>query len=78
MKRKQITLKGWANNLSPDFGKNFDTLKTILLSDGFKELNTVFHNLSGKNATEKITVKAWYWRGEWSDATKESYAVFYK
>lgn len=87
MKTKQITLKGWANNsdlmcsensTNSKFLAQFLPLQDELLEKGFKRLNLAFDNLRGKNATEKVIIKGWYWRGAWSDPSKETYAVFYK
>ena len=27
---------------------------------------------------DKLTIKAWYWRGEWSQPTKEVFRMYYK
>lgn len=45
---------------------------------GFKQLNTAFDTLRGKDATEKIVIKGRFWRGSWADPTLETVAVFYK
>ena len=76
MKTTQITLKGWANN--EYFMAQFNWLEGELITNGFKRINTAFETLRGKNATEKIVVKGWYWRRSWSDKSKEVYAIFYK
>ena len=87
MKITSKTLKGYANNSDLLFSENskndtfltqLNTLKKELLKKGFKELNTAFDTLKGKNANEKIIVKAWYWNGSWSDPKKQQYTVFYK
>lgn len=87
MKIKTITLKGWANNSDLLFSKNvknktflnqFNELKKELLKKGFKELNITFDTLRGKNASEKIVVKGWYWLGSWNDPKKQTYSVFFK
>lgn len=87
MKTTQITLKGWANNSDLMFSENstneyfmaqFNRLESELIANGFKRLKLPWQDLRGKNATEKIVVKGWYWRGSWSDPSKEVYAIFYK
>lgn len=86
MKTKQITLKGWVNKsylmLSENttneiFALNFKQKKDELLANGYKKLQS-WELLRDKKASEKIIIKGWYWRGAWSDATKETCAVFYK
>ena len=79
MKTKTITLKGWANSTTnKTFALNYKQKKDELLANGYKELRFWELCLRGKNATEKIVIKGWYWRGAWADATKETYSVFYK
>lgn len=44
---------------------------------GYKELKG-FQTLKDKNATHKVVIKGWYWRGAWSSPTKETVTIFYK
>jgi len=85
MKTTTKTIKGWANNSMLTFSEN-TTNDTFLNSldkfiqenlKGFKRLG-LGETLRGKNATEKVIIKGWYWHGSWSDPTKETFAVFYK
>ena len=69
MKNRQITAKK---------GSDIAELEKHLLSEGYKELNHAFENLRGKNATEKITVYAYRWAGEWAGYVKIRYTIFYK
>lgn len=86
MKTKQITLPGWANNsnmiFSPNsnnktFTERFNELEKNLLSNGYQKLK-FFQDLRGREASEKLIVKGKYWRGEWADPSRETYAIFYK
>lgn len=78
MKTTQITLKGWVNSTTnKTFALNYKQKKDELLANGYKKLQS-WELLRGKNATEKIVVKGWYWRGAWDDPSKEVYAIFYK
>lgn len=87
MQVKVKTLKGWANKSGYLFSENtenqyflsnFQKFKDELLNEGYKQLNTAFYTLRGKNATEKVIIKGWYWMGGWSDNKKQTFAVFYK
>lgn len=87
MKTKTKTIRGWANKSDLLFSQNsgniiftenFRELESRLIKDGYKQLNIAFDTLRGKNATAKVVVKGWHWRGSWSDPTKEIYAIFYK
>jgi len=82
MKTTTIIAKGWSNMpvlaiSDSEFMDSFGSIRVSLLLNGFIRLDS-FENLCGKNANEKVIVKAWYWRGEWSTPTKEIYAIFYK
>lgn len=77
MKTKQITLKGFANVLNDKFIFQFRQLEKQLIESGYNKL-TFNHNLHGKKATEKIIVKAWYFRGNWNNKSLEQYNIFYK
>ena len=74
MKIKVKTINGYVG--SETFNKNLNNYVKSELKD-FKEL-TCFETLKGKKATEKVVIKAWYFRGEWSDPTKETFRVYYK
>lgn len=88
MRTRTITIrKGWANNtvyMMPDnvtpsvFEIIYLIISCKLKADGYTELNASFDTLRGKNATEKIIIKAWYWRGNWAVPDKQTYAVWYK
>lgn len=74
MKIKVKTINGYVG--SETFNKNLnDFVKSEL--NGFKEF-PAFKTLRGLKATQKVIIKAWYWRGEWNDPTKEIYAIYYK
>jgi len=85
MKVRTKTIKGWVNNSSFLFGENsgskvFDVnLRKYIRKHlkGYKKLD-FFDTLKGKNATEKVIIKGWAWRGSWSDPTLEKIIVFYK
>lgn len=77
MKTKQITLKGFANVLNDKFIFQFRQLEKQLIESGYNKL-PFNHNLHGKKATEKIIIKAWYFRGNWNDKSLEQYNIFYK
>ena len=74
MKTRIKTIKGFSH--TETFEKNLNDFIASELKD-FKEL-TCFETLKGKKATEKVVIKAWYFRGEWSDPTKETFRVYYK
>jgi len=85
MKVKTKTIKGWASDTNYMFSQNVrgDTFSKNLAKyvkenlRGFKRLKS-FQYLKGKNASEKVIIKAWYWRGNWSDPIKKTYCIFYK
>lgn len=86
MKTTTKTLKGWVNDSnyfassnveSNLFRKNLEKFREQL-GDGWKQLNTAFDTLRGKGASEVIVIKGWYWRGSWSDPTKEMVTKFYR
>jgi hypothetical protein len=62
---------------SETFNKKLNDFVSELSRDGFKEL-TCFETLKSKKASEKVVIKAWYFRGEWSDPTKEIYSIYYR
>ena len=86
MKRKQITLKGWANqtnyigseNVSNNkFMERYHELRVELTEQGYKELK-FYQELRGMGAVEKIDIYAHYWRGSWVGGVKQKFATFYK
>ena len=85
MKVRTKTLKGWANNSDYFFSQNSknDTfLKNLKEYEktnlkGFKRLK-FNQTLRGKEAKEKVIIKAYYWRGSWNDPAKETYCTYYK
>lgn len=85
MKTRVKTIKGFANNSAYLFSQNSDklsfesNLKKFIDSElmGYQELRT-WDDLRGKKAKEKVIIKGYYWRGSWSDATKETVKIFYK
>lgn len=82
MSIKIKTLKGWANNSDFIFSQN-STNKTFKneLEKYKKENNLIEYSqtfkggfYSKKNQNRKrVIIKGWYWRGSWSDPTKEIY-----
>lgn len=72
------TIKGWANSSDFLFSQNSknNTFKANL--EQFKkdndliEIKTGFYSQENKNKKRYI-IKAWHWRGQWSDPTKEIY-----
>lgn len=76
MKTRVKTIKAYANINREKFMYNLKMFIESELKD-FKELR-IWDDLRGKNAKEKVIIKGWYWRGAWSDATKETVKVFYK
>lgn len=86
MKTTQKTIKGWVNDSdyltssnvrSNNFRENLAKFKESL-GEGWKQLNTAFDSLRDKGASEVIVIKGWYWRGCWSDPTKEIVTKFYR
>ena len=86
MKTTKKTIKGWAakthyfagSNVKDTslFEKNFKEYADNHLN-GFKRLQS-YETLRGKQATEKVIIYGWYWRGAWSDPRKEITYIFYK
>lgn len=85
MKVRTKTIKGWANSSSYLFSQNSrnktfeNNLKEYAEKhlQGFKRIK-FYETLKGKNASEKVIIKGWYWRGAWSDPSKEVVTIFYK
>ena len=44
---------------------------------GYSQLR-LGQSLKDRGATHKVVIKGMYWRGSWSDPTKETVAIFYK
>jgi len=85
MKTTTKTIKGWANNSSLFFSENttndaFNGNLKKFVKENLAEFKQLKFNetLKGKNAIEKYIIKGWYWRGSWSDPTKETITIFYK
>jgi hypothetical protein len=89
MKVKVKTIKGWVNKSDYLTSQNSNNnifvanlnnylSENKIVDKGFKKLNAAFDTLNGKGATEKIIINGYYWRGNWSDATKETVCVYYK
>lgn len=81
MKVRTKIIKGWVNifpenNSSNLFAKNLKEYQDKHLI-GYNKLQ-FWETLRGKNATEKVVIKGWYWRGKWSDPTTEVVKIFYK
>ena len=85
MKVTTKTIKGWANSSSLFFSENTtdnvfkNNLSTYVKENlqGYKELK-FYQTLRGKNATHKVIIKGWYWRGSWNGKTKEIVTVYFK
>lgn len=88
MIRKQITLKHWANTTdfiaSPNVsGRNArEELAAIRRKfPDYVELpfyGGTFRDCPDSYGCDKLVIYAWYWRGSWSDPTKEIYKRLYK
>jgi hypothetical protein len=85
MKVTTKTIKGWANNSYLFFSENTtnDLFKKNLSSyvkenlQGYKELKP-HETLRDKNATHKVIIKGWYWRGSWNDPKRQTVTVYFK
>jgi hypothetical protein len=88
MKATVKTIKGYINNSDLMFSENSNNnlflnnlekyiIENDLLSKGFKKLSS-FQTLRDKQAKEKIIIKGYYWRGSWSDPSKETYCTYYR
>lgn len=87
-KTRQITLKHWGNttcflasqNVS---GRNATEELSVLMNDKLKGYVRLpfwassFRDIPESRGCDKVIVKAWYWRGNWSYPTKEVYARLY-
>ena len=85
---RQITLKGWGSTTNYLTNQNVsgkaaaEELRELMRgrlkgyirlpawADSFRDVPESFN-------CEKVVVKAWYWRGNWSDPIKKVYALFY-
>ena len=74
MKIKVKTINGYVG--SETFNKNLNDFVKSELS-GFKELSC-FESLHNKKATEKVIIKVYRWRGEWTGYKKENYSIYYR
>jgi hypothetical protein len=88
MKTAVKTIKGYINNSDLLCSENSNNnlflnnlekyiIENDLLSKGFKKLSC-FQTLRDKQAKEKIIIKGYYWRGSWSDPSKETYCTYYR
>lgn len=82
------TLKNWANTTNFIFGspntngnRATEELRRMIKEHfpKFVEINPwdTFRDVPESYGCDKLIVRAWYWRGSWSDPTKEVYARFY-
>ena len=76
MKTTTKTIKGWANLPNSSFKANFEKYEEENLQ-GFRKLK-MNERLIMKNISEKIVIKAWYWRNTWTGGTKETFAIYYR
>ena len=76
------TIQGWANSSSLICSPNTNNRKFIKNLEKFKKENNLkeyHHFFQGGFYSKKLEnkkryiIKAWYWRGSWSDPTKETY-----
>lgn len=88
-KTRQITLKHWGNtthyfasqNVS---GKNAAEELSSLMNGELKGYVRLpfwadsFRDIPDSRRCDKVIIKAWYWRGNWCDPTKEVYARLYR
>lgn len=85
MKVRTKTIKGWVNSSSYLFSENSSR---NLFAKNLKEYQDKhligYHKLQSwetlreKNASGKVIIKGWYWRGACSDSSKEVVTVFYR
>ena len=87
-KTRQITLKHWGattnfltnQNVS---GKDAETELNELMGEKFKGYVKLpawadsFRDIPESKGCERVIVKAWFWRGNWSDPEKRVYARLY-
>jgi hypothetical protein len=73
------TIKGWVNNSNLLFSQNSSSdLFTNNLNEYIKANLHGYTTKRKKGYTHKVIIKGWYWRGSWSDPTKETVLTFYK
>jgi len=85
MKTTVKTIRGYVNNSDLLFSQNSENstfLKNLKQYErtnlkGFKQLK-FNQTLRGKEVKEKVIIKAYYWRGNWNNPTKETYCTYYK
>lgn len=82
MNIKVKTIKGWANDSNLLFSKNSNSSYFKEQLEKYKkENNLIEYNQHFKggffskkyNNVKRVIIKGWYWRGSWSDPTKETY-----
>ena len=76
------TIKGWANESNLLFSKNSNNSYFIQELEKYKKANNLvvynqllnggFYSKKFENV-KRVIIKGWYWRGSWSDPTKETY-----
>lgn len=76
MKVRTKTIRGTANAIGSVFESELKKFIESKLS-GFTYLPTN-ESIRGKNATEKVIIKAKYWRGEWIGLITEVHSIYYK
>lgn len=87
-KTRQITLKGWGSTTNYFTNQNVsgkaaaEELCALMHGElrGYVKLPAwanSFRDVPESFNCEKVVVKAWYWRGNWSDPIKKVYARFY-
>lgn len=87
-KTRQITLKSWGSTTNYLTNQNVSGKDAVveleeLMRGKLKEYTKLpawansFRDVPESFNCEKVVVKAWYWRGNWSDPIKEVYARFY-
>lgn len=87
-KTRQITLKNWGSTTNYLTNQNVNGKSAVAELEelmrgklkGFVRLPgwaSSFRDVPESFNCEKVVVKAWYWRGNWSDPIKKVYARFY-
>lgn len=67
------TIKGWVNNsTNKSFQENLEKYKLENNLTEFSPFKNGFFSQLNKNK-KRVIIKGWYWRGEWSNPTKETY-----
>lgn len=77
VKINHVTTKGFVNINSDKPSNIVDQVRNIINRyPGYKVKPNITPN-DYKNS-DKVYIYGWYWRGEWSDPTKEHFATLYK